>query len=248
MSWITVTITRTAGSAPRNAGTQMRVFSDHIEGTIGGGALEWEAMAHARKMLETETPSDSQTIPLGPNLGQCCGGSVQLSYAVNTATETAPNRNIWIYGAGHVGRALVQTIAILPDTSITWIDTAPDRFPETPPANVTPFPAADPALATKHAPADAEHLILTYAHDLDLAICHALLNRDFGSIGLIGSATKWARFKSRLTALGHSPAKIGQIACPIGDPALGKHPSQIAISVAAAMITPAYRRQKDQTA
>lgn len=248
MNWITVTITRTAGSAPRNAGTQMRVFADHIEGTIGGGALEWEAMKHARLMLANSKTTDTQTIPLGPNLGQCCGGSVQLSYEINAATQSTTNRNIWINGAGHVGRALVQTLAILPDTDITWIDTSLDRFPDTIPQNVTLFPAADPSGATKHAPANAEHLILTYAHDIDLAICHALLSRDFGSIGLIGSTTKWTRFKSRLAALGHAPANISQIACPIGDPSLGKHPSEIAIGVAAAMITGANRRQKDKTA
>jgi len=248
MSWITVTITRTAGSAPRDAGTQMRVFADHIEGTIGGGALEWEAMRHAREMLATGKPTERQTIPLGPNLGQCCGGSVQLDYLADAATQTSPARNIWIYGAGHVGRALVSTLSLLPDVEITWVDTGADRFPETIPENVTALPAADPARAAKHAPMDAEHLILTYSHDMDLAICHTVLSGPFGSIGLIGSATKWARFKTRLAALGHGPAKIGQIACPIGDPSLGKHPSQIAIGVAAAMIAPANRRQRDQTA
>jgi xanthine dehydrogenase accessory factor len=248
MSWITVTITRTAGSAPRDAGTQMRVFADYIEGTIGGGALEWEAMRHAREMLATGKPADKQTIPLGPNLGQCCGGSMQLDYLANAQTETPPPREIWVYGAGHVGRALVSTLASLPNVAITWVDTSVDRFPDMMPTCVTALPAANPAIAAKHAPAQAEHLILTYAHDMDLAICHALLSGDFGSVGLIGSATKWARFKNRLGALGHTPAKIAQIACPIGDPSLGKHPSQIAIGVAAAMIAPANRRQKDQTA
>lgn len=248
MSWITVTITRTAGSAPRDAGTQMRVFANHIEGTIGGGALEWEAMRHARDMLSKGKTTDTQTIPLGPNLGQCCGGSVQLDYFANAETQNPPIRDIWIYGAGHVGRALVSTLATLPDVAITWVDTSADRFPDAMPANVTALPAADPALVAKHAPAGAEHLILTYAHDMDLAICHALLSVPFGSVGLIGSATKWARFKSRLGALGHTKEKIAQIACPIGDPTLGKHPSQIAIGVAAAMIAPANRRQRDQTA
>lgn len=247
MNWITVSITRTAGSAPRNAGTQMRVFADHIDGTIGGGALEWEAMRHARHMLAHTKPSDSQTIPLGPNLGQCCGGSVHLAYDANAAIRNAALRNIWIYGAGHVGRALVQTLSMLPNTDITWIDTSLDRFPDTMPDNVTPFPTADPSTATKHAPANAEHLILTYSHDIDLAICHALLSRDARSIGLIGSATKWARFTSKLGAIGHTPTRIAQITCPIGDPVLGKHPSQIAIGVAAAMIAPT-SPQKDATA
>ncbi len=248
MIWVTVTVTRVAGSAPRGAGTQMRVFEDHIEGTIGGGALEWEAMRHAREMLATGKSADRQSIPLGPSLGQCCGGSVQLEYAANMQVAHSTAREIWVYGAGHVGRALVPVLASLPDVAVTWVDTGLDRFPDTMPANVSALPAADPAMAARHAPANAEHLILTYAHDIDLAICHALLSGAFGSIGLIGSATKWARFKSRLGALGHAGSRIAQIACPIGDPALGKHPSQIAIGVAAAMIAPANRRQKDQSA
>ena len=248
MSWITIKVTRTAGSAPRDAGTQMRVFADHIDGTIGGGALEWAAMAHARNMLATGKECDSQTIPLGPNLGQCCGGSVQLGYTRNAPASEISARNIWIYGAGHVGQALVTVLAPLPDVAITWVDARPDSFPANIADNVTALPASDPALAARHAPANAEHLILTHAHDIDLAICHALLSGAFLSIGLIGSATKWARFKSRLGALGHSVTTIDQIACPIGDPSLGKHPGQIAISVAAAMITPANTRQKDKTA
>lgn len=248
MTWITIQITRTAGSVPRGVGTQMQVFADHILGTIGGGALEWQAMAHARKMLADGKTTDSKTIPLGPNLGQCCGGSVQLTFAANATDHAIPSRSIWIYGAGHVGAALVNTLAPLPDIAITWIDARPNIFPTSLPENVITLPVSDPALATKHAPANAEHLILTHAHDTDLAICHALLSRDFGSIGLIGSATKWARFRSRLTALGHNPAAIDQIACPIGDPALGKHPAQIAISVASSMICPAKSRQKDKSA
>lgn len=247
MTHITISITRTAGSAPRNAGTQMQVFADHITGTIGGGALEWSAMAHARKMLANGQTSDSQTIPLGPNLGQCCGGSVHLSYTANTPPQSHSTRNIWIWGAGHVGHALVHTLSLLPDVAITWIDARPDAFTLSLPENVTALPASDPAIAAKHAPANAEHLILTHSHDTDLALCHALLSHSYGSIGLIGSATKWARFKSRLGALGHDHATISNIACPIGNPALGKHPTQIAISVAAAMIAPAQRRQKDKT-
>ena len=226
----------------------MRVFTDRIEGTIGGGALEWEAMAHARQMLRAGTITDRQTIPLGPALGQCCGGSVTLDYARDEALDALAYRKIWIYGAGHVGRALTAVLAGLPDVRITWVDTGADRFPEKMPDNVQMFVAKDPARAGLHAPDDAEHLILTYAHDVDLAICHALLGRGFYSIGLIGSATKWARFKTRLSALGHVPAQISRIACPIGDPSLGKHPQAIAIGVAAAMITPRQTAKKDQTA
>jgi len=156
-----------------------------------------------------------------------------------------PARPLWIYGAGHVGRALVNVIAPLPDFNITWIDTAAERFPQT---NVTTLVASDPTLVVKHAPADADHLILTYSHEIDFALCHAVLNHAFHSVGLIGSATKWARFRARLAALGHSNAQISRIACPIGDPSLGKHPAEIALGVATAMISTSNRQTKERTA
>ncbi|NBE06798.1 xanthine dehydrogenase accessory protein XdhC [Paragemmobacter ruber] len=147
-----------------------------------------------------------------------------------------PDRHLWIWGAGHVGRALVNVLTPLPGVAITWIDIAADRFPYAIPANVTPRIEADPALAVADAPPDAEHLIVTFSHALDLELCHRLLSHGFAACGLIGSATKSARFRSRLASLGHGPASIARIACPIGDPALGKHPQAIAVGVAAAFL------------
>ena len=147
-----------------------------------------------------------------------------------------PERDLWIWGAGHVGRALVDVLAPLPGLSLTWVDTAPERFPEPVPDGVTVVPAADPAALVRHAPPEADHLIVTYSHALDLELCHRLLSHGFGFAGLIGSATKWARFRSRLRALGHAPESIARITCPIGDPSLGKHPQQIAIGVAAQLM------------
>ena len=141
-----------------------------------------------------------------------------------------------------------------------FIDTAPTEFsppPEpppfptqrrAPPASNRRLPAPSPADAVKHAPDDATHLILTYSHVFDLDICHAVLSQPFASAGLIGSATKWARFRRRLAALGHAPAQIARIACPIGDPSLGKHPAEIALGVATAMISRQDPMMKDRTA
>jgi len=145
-----------------------------------------------------------------------------------------PARQVWIWGAGHVGRAIVSVLS--PLVAITWVDTGLDRFPDVIPDGVRVLPAVDPVAAVKLAPKDGEHLILTFSHVLDLALCDALLRHGFGDCGLIGSATKWARFRARLAALGHSPAEIARIACPIGDPDLGKHPQAIAIGVAVAMM------------
>lgn len=147
-----------------------------------------------------------------------------------------PQLPVWIWGAGHVGRALTDVLAPLPDLQITWVDTDAERFPDGIPSGVTAVPAADVALLVPHAPENAAHLVLTYSHALDLALCHALLGHGFAFAGLIGSKTKWARFRSRLAALGHSPGAIARITCPIGDPELGKHPQMIAVGVAAQLL------------
>jgi len=263
-----VVIVDTAGSAPREAGASMLVWNGGQSGTIGGGRLEFEAATLARSQPQA---ASVRTVPLGPSLGQCCGGSVTLATEVFDAetlpralpfvrkigpvkgnapptdgflwrngwlVEHAPKpqRNIWVYGAGHVGRALIDVLSPLPDVDITWVDTAPTRFPAVTHHNVSPLVATQPQDAARHAPDTAEHLILTYDHQIDLALCHAILNQPFGSVGLIGSTTKWTRFRKRLAQLGHTPAQIARIACPIGDIRLGKHPQQIAIGVAMAML------------
>ena len=259
MSAIYVEITCTRGSAPRDAGTVMKVTPEGIAGTIGGGALEHRAIARARELLRDGATSWQETIPLGPGLGQCCGGSVSLRFSDSgtlalpeppppTPAHAGPARPLWVWGAGHVGRAIVAQAAPSGAFDITWIDDAPDRYPVEIPANVTTLPAADMPRAVAFAPADAHHLILTYSHEIDLALCHALLQRPAASIGLIGSATKWARFRSRLGALGHDADQISGITCPIGDPSLGKAPSAIAEGVIRALLDFSQTTAKDRIA
>lgn len=130
-----------------------------------------------------------------------------------------PGQTVVIYGAGHVGGALADILDPLPDVALVLADSRDPVLPN-------PFEA----LAT--APDHAAHLIVTHDHALDLELCHRLLARSFGFAGLIGSATKWARFRKRLMQLGHASAQIDRIHCPIGEPALGKHPQTIAIGVA----------------
>lgn len=246
---IRVRVASTAGSAPREAGTEMLVRPDGVEGTIGGGALEWQAIATARRMMTEGRTSHRETVPLGPSLGQCCGGSMVLEFARAAALTAAEGRPLWIWGAGHVGRALAGVFAPLPDFASTLIDVEASRFPDTLPDGVTPIIAADPGRLVPHAPGQANHLIVTYSHDLDLKLCDGLLRHGFGSCGLIGSATKWARFRLRLAALGHTDARISRIACPIGDPTLGKHPQAIAVGVATSLLSASGRdkAQGDRT-
>ncbi len=237
MRGVRVTVLSTRGSTPREAGAQMLVTADGIEGTIGGGALEWQAMAEARRMLAGGAGPSECEVPLGPGLGQCCGGSVRLRFERAEGLEPPVGAPLWIWGAGHVGRALVSVLSPLPQVAVTWLDTGAERFPETIPKGVTRLVAADPARMMPHASPDAHHLILTYSHDFDLALCDAALRRGFASCGVIGSATKWARFRKRLAAAGHPPDSIARIDCPIGDPALGKHPQAIAVGVAATFLS-----------
>jgi xanthine dehydrogenase accessory factor len=214
----------------------MVVGHDGISGTIGGGALEWEAMRIARQMLADGKTLAEHRMPLGPALGQCCGGVVVLRFDAADACDKPPGVPLWVWGAGHVGRAIVATVAPLPGVAITWADTDIARFPETVPGGVETIAARDMARLMAHAPAQAHHLILTYSHEIDLSLCHAALVRGFGDCGLIGSATKWARFRVRLAALSHNDAEISRITCPIGDPSLGKHPQAIAVGVAGRLV------------
>ncbi|MCF6444139.1 xanthine dehydrogenase accessory protein XdhC [Nereida sp. MMG025] len=234
--WITVTITQVRGSSPRDAGTSMRVFADCQLGTIGGGALEWEATHLARAMLKDGQTQQSRRISLGPDIGQCCGGQVTLEFSANTQPQTTQKRPLWIWGAGHTGRAIAQVMAPFEDREIALIDVAADRFPTDLPMTVSQVVATNPLDLVKHANPLADHIILTYSHDLDLALCDGLLRHGFTSCGLIGSATKWARFRKRLAQMGHAHDEIDAITCPIGDPSLGKHPQAIALGVAAAML------------
>ncbi|WP_339113455.1 xanthine dehydrogenase accessory protein XdhC [Thioclava sp. GXIMD2076] len=268
------------GSTPRETGAEMLVFASHIEGTIGGGALEYAAIKAARAGR-----TGRHSIPLGPAMNQCCGGAVTLAYEAITAQDldrsfgplharrldgpaemplsvhralsrhrdrgqvpqllvdgwlvepvAPPALPVWIWGAGHVGRAIAATLAPFPDYAIHLADTDATRFPATLPQGVTPLIAENPADLVPLAPCHAHHYVLTYSHALDLDLCHRLLTHGFGHLGLIGSETKWARFRGRLRDLGHSAEKIGQIQCPIGDPSLGKHPQAIAIGVAAGVL------------
>lgn len=209
-----------------------------------GGAvtLVWErfddvslpdTLPHARPL----GPAGDMPAPVARKLAAMRPGTAPAlldGWLIEAAMPEA--RPLWVWGAGHVGRAVVSVMAPLQGRVITWIDLAPDCFPAPFPEGVTAIPAAAPAALMPRAPQQADHLILTRDHDLDLALCHAALLHGFASCGLIGSATKWARFRSRLAALGHSNALISRIACPIGDTSLGRDPQAIAVGVAAALL------------
>jgi xanthine dehydrogenase accessory factor len=247
---VLIHVESTQGSVPREAGTWMAVFADHLVGTIGGGNLEFQAIAQARAQLRDRSVAlPSQRFPLGPSLGQCCGGVVYLRFESITVAD-APRlrqryaqqlRPVALFGGGHVGHALVQVLSRLP-FQLDWIDSRDGIFPADLPANVHcehSDPVQQAVLDLRPA---SLVLIMSFSHAEDLDIVAACLQRqrsqgDLPFMGLIGSKTKWASFRQRLLARGFSEAEMAQVTCPIGIPGIaGKEPEVIAVAVAAQLL------------
>ena len=162
------------------------------------------------------------------------GISIKEGWAVEPMKR--PSTELWVFGSGHVGRAVVGILANIDRFRISWVDFEASRFPEHIPPTVNRIIARKPEHLARYAPNGACHLVFTHSHDLDLAICDALLGSNFASIGLIGSSTKWARFRKRLLSFGHGPERVDRIRCPIGSKSYGKEPWAIATGVAAELL------------
>ena len=293
-----VSIVEAKGSAPRDAGARMVVLEDgSFAGTIGGGELEWRAIARARAALAKAgaggdpPPVDLARMALGPDLGQCCGGSVRVLLEVFTPARSAEvqaltdaesaglfgtegritercvertilNRDLpggedsllatdgrllerfgtrkqvlALIGAGHVGRSLIIALAPL-DFSVVWIDPREDAFPSIVPGDVRVVATAAPAAELDAVPDGAFVLVMSHSHALDFDVVLAALQaRRFGYVGLIGSASKKARFRSRLRQAGLGDDDIERLVCPIGiDGIASKQPAAIAASVIADLL------------
>ena len=247
---VLVTVLDVQGSVPRGSGTRMLVFADTFAATIGGGHLEFQAMAHARRLLTGLTRETQIRHVLGPSLGQCCGGAVELGFeyvgaadAQRVAQLLAPVRYpLALFGGGHVGRAIVQTLAPLP-FAVRWIDSRDEIFPGDVPEGVECEHSNPVHAAVADLLPGSRVLIMSFSHAEDLDIVIACLRRirerqDLPFVGLIGSKTKWATFRHRLEERGFTPAEIDRITCPIGIPGItGKEPEVIAIAVAAQLLS-----------
>jgi xanthine dehydrogenase accessory protein XdhC len=245
---VLVEVAALKGSAPREAGARMLVTARAIHGTIGGGRLEWEATLRARTLLEGNEPSALLEVPLGPEIGQCCGGFVSLRLrraddalrAELEAIEQAEDEKlplVLLFGAGHVGKALASALAPLP-LRVRWIDGRAGEFPD-PPIPGPEVVISERALAAVDAaPAGAAYLVLTHSHALDSMVCAAVLQRgDFAYLGLIGSRTKRARFERGFRDLGIPEDRIARLVCPIGGNRIkDKRPAVIAAMTAAELI------------
>jgi xanthine dehydrogenase accessory factor len=253
---VVVEIVQARGSAPRGAGTRMLVSAVQAIGTIGGGHLEFKALATARAMLAArDAPPRREHYALGPALGQCCGGAVELDYALlDDSTiarwpDGAPLLHLQMHGAGHVGHAIATLLATL-DVRCDWIDERDAAFAPTTTLG-TPWPDAirprgvDGAEGeVAGAPPGAFFLILTHDHALDLRIVEAALRRDdAGFVGVIGSKSKRERFRHRLELRGMDAARIERMHCPVGMAGItGKQPEIIALAVVAQLLQQASAR------
>lgn len=235
-AYVIVTILNTQGSTPRDRGTKMVVARNTSFGTIGGGNLEFQAISLAHKMLQkAQEQQHWETFPLGPSLGQCCGGSVTLFF------ECFPGHDfqIMLFGAGHVGTALVDIFKQLP-CRLHWIDSRENQHTGTSslPEHVTVVISDAPEEEVAAMPAGGYYIIATHNHQMDLSVLKTVLKRrDARYVGMIGSATKWKRFISRLRHMGYDETFYRHVRCPIGLPDVGgKHPMEVAISVAAEVL------------
>jgi xanthine dehydrogenase accessory factor len=229
-----VTVVATAGSTPREAGTKMVVTAEGQIGSIGGGHLELKALAWARGMIAAGAHGTQlQEFALGPQLGQCCGGRVTLLLECFARISF----HVALFGAGHVGRALIDVLAGV-EGRIAWIDSRADAFPTVVPAGVETVVAEQPEDEVADLPPGCFAVVMTHRHDLDLAIVTKLLKRnDCRYVGVIGSETKRARFATQLARRGFAPATIATLRCPIGIAGIAsKNPRDIAIAVAAELL------------
>jgi xanthine dehydrogenase accessory factor len=248
---IVVEVTQVRGSAPREAGARMLVAAGEVQGTIGGGHLELDAIRVARDALAGRTAAAQELrYALGPSLGQCCGGVVVVrlqpldAEALAAWPLPAPRFALQLYGAGHVGRAIVKLLEGIA-CRVQWIDERDQEFPVEPsPSHIERVCVDSVEAEIDNATIGAYVLVLTHSHDLDLRIVDRALRRDdLGFVGLIGSATKRARFEHRLLERGIAPERVAAMACPIGVPGIaGKEPEVIAVSVVADLLQRASRR------
>jgi xanthine dehydrogenase accessory factor len=246
---VLITVEATRGSAPREKGAWMAVFSDKSIGSVGGGRLEFAAQAEARQRLAGHAGATVQRYSLGPTLGQCCGGEVHLRYEpvgpadresllARLQLEVPP---VAIFGGGHVGHALVGVLGNLP-IDVRWIDSRDGVFPPALPANVQ-CEHSDPLQAEVGILApNSRVLIMSFSHAEDFEVVSACLARhrlraDLPFVGLIGSRTKWSSFRQRLLARGFTAQELDHVTCPIGVAGIaGKQPEVIAVAVAAQLL------------
>jgi xanthine dehydrogenase accessory factor len=301
---VLITVAKVDGSVPREPGARMLVDAQGQWGTVGGGHLELRGVETARAMLASGEVRRLERFPLGPSLGQCCGGVVHLAFeladrehcaelaarrhedvwravALDGAPDLAlldalghtilrhggrwpdfarsggtrvlldtagrrwlvdhvpaPRAHVMLFGAGHVGAAIVRLLGDLP-CNVTWVDEREELFPSVVPANVVVEATDMPEVLARQAASGTSFLVMTHNHALDQRLTESILRRPAGHdwFGLIGSDTKRKQFEHRLRDRGISRARLDDMVCPIGIPGIeGKEPAVIAVAVVAQLL------------
>ena len=237
--FVLVTLVESLGSTPQDTGAKMLVTTGGLHaGTIGGGRVEAQALALAREILADPAPARARprfvSWTLKSDVGMTCGGAVKLYFEPHPATEWP----IVIFGAGHIAQALVPVLLPLPCT-LTVFDSRPEwlaRLPRAPPLRALHLDPLAPAVDSL--PADAFVLCMTQGHRTDRPVLHrALATRDFPFIGVIGSDAKAAVLRRELLAEGLAPELVEKFHCPVGLDFGTNHPHEIALSIAAQLLT-----------
>jgi len=252
---IVAELTRVRGSSPRDEGAFMVIAADAIIGTIGGGALEYMVIARARQALRDDEEPQGLDIPLGPEIGQCCGGRVEVSLRRLTAAradalgerlEAAERElpHVYLFGSGNVGKALAVALSALP-VRVHAVDTRPEELSDLP-LGVEAIAHPMPEAVVRSAPAGSSYVILTHDHALDFLIAVEALKRDdCPYVGMVGSRTKRAKFASwYLSDAGGSEDRMRRLVLPIGDFGyVDKRPEVIAALAAAEIMVQIGRRE-----
>ena len=238
---ILVSVDSIVGSTPREPGARMVVTAAHLYGSIGGGNLEYQACQIARQQLLGDGDEGLRRFPLGAGLGQCCGGLVNLMFerlldqqGWDKAAGEEKRLPLYLFGAGHVGSAVVRVMQDLP-LEIHWVDSRDDMLPAVLPVGVQAICSDTPEAEVDAAPPQSCFLVMTHDHALDQRLCEQILKRDdFVYFGLIGSRAKRRMFETRMRRRGIDAGKFERMICPIGiDGISSKKPALIAIAVAA---------------
>ncbi|MEH3091385.1 MAG: xanthine dehydrogenase accessory protein XdhC [Agrobacterium cavarae] len=248
---ILVEIEAVKGSSPREAGTFMLVSATRIWETIGGGQFEYMAIDHARAMLDGRTEIDVLDIPLGPEIGQCCGGRTLLRFtrvtdavadALTKRMQDAEDQQptVFIFGAGHVGKALANSLSLLPLT-VSVVETRREELVGLP-GTVSTHLTAMPEAMVSNIPAGGAAIIVTHDHALDFLIAKEALGRDdLAYIGMIGSKTKRATFANWLAREGYF-GTLDNLVLPIGGTLVkDKRPAVIAALVTSEVLHAIHR-------
>ena len=252
LTWLTdkgepcvlITVMAAKGSTPREAGVKMLVTAAEQFGTIGGGNLEFQAIEAARELLTAASGPVVKDYPLGPKLAQCCGGAVTVFLEPFVPT----GKTLYLFGAGHVGREVVTVLSNL-GIQIKWVDERAGEFPAEAPRGVEKIVTSAPLAELRNMKPGAYIAVMTHSHDLDYDLVLQSFKRGgFAYLGLIGSLTKRAKFEKRLLADGVTKDQLAQLRCPIGLGGTGKHPREIAISIAAELLTLGITRMGEEAA